>query len=337
MAVLAFPAGAYTQELGRDPQQELTQPEEIVVVGSHVAATNLDGLLPLLVMDRQAIERSGVATVGEAMQQLPMGNGGGFSDRDSLSSALGGTGVSFRGLGANAVLVLVNGRRVANYGFAHRTDTLVSFVDLNSIPLAAVERIEFLKDGASALYGSEAMAGVINIVLRENVSGVELQARVGVADDDGAEEQIFNMVLGAVGERTSAELIATYTNREQLHWRNRDISRTADHRERGGMDLRSNVATNFSSTLFTGTVWPDVTVDGECEGRGGTIAGIQDFEEMDSGFEATQVPASLAVTFGSSPPAIPNRFNRLTWGLACTTRTPKRRNRALSASGLWAF
>ena len=89
------------------------------------------------------------------------------------------------------MLVLVNGRRVANYGFAHRTDTLVSFVDLNSIPLAAVERIEFLKDGASALYGSEAMAGVINIVLRENVSGVELQARVGVADDDGAEEQIF--------------------------------------------------------------------------------------------------------------------------------------------------
>ena len=104
-------------------------------------------------MDRQAIERSGVSTVAEAMQQLPMGNAGSFSDRDSLSSALGGSGVSYRGLGANAVLVLVNGRRVANYGFVHgfRSDALVAFVDLNSIPLAAVERIEFLKDGATAL------------------------------------------------------------------------------------------------------------------------------------------------------------------------------------------
>ncbi len=204
-----LPAAVYAQDPVEEPGHELRQVEQLVVIGSRLAATDIRGLLPVLVMDRQAIERSGVNTVAEVMQQLPMGNAGSFSDRDSLSSALGGSGVSFRGLGANAVLVLVNGRRVVNYGFAHRTDTLVSFVDLNSIPLAAVERIEFLKDGATALYGSDAMAGVINVVLRENVSGVELQARVGVAEDEGAEERTLNGLFGWVGDRTSAELLVT--------------------------------------------------------------------------------------------------------------------------------
>ena len=275
MVLVVFPAVLNGQEPDQQPAPELQQVEELVVIGSHVATSDLDGLLPVLVMDRQAIERSGVNTVAETMQQLPMGNAGSFSDRDSLSSALGGSAVSFRGLGANAVLVLVNGRRVANYGFAYRSDTLVTFVDLNSIPLAAVERIEILKDGASALYGSDAMAGVINIVLRENISGVELQARVGVADDEGAEERTFNALFGWVGKRTSAELLTTYTQREQLLWRDRDIGKTADHREQGGLDLRSTAAVNgvFGGLMGTGGA--------ECEQRGGSVPGIQDFEELD--------------------------------------------------------
>ncbi len=134
MALVAFPAVLNGQEQDQKPEPELQQLEELVVIGSRLAATDIRGLLPVLVMDRQTIERSGVSTVAEAMQQLPMGNAGSFSDRDSLSSALGGSGVSYRGLGANAVLVLVNGRRVANYGFAYRSTTLVTFVDLNSIP-----------------------------------------------------------------------------------------------------------------------------------------------------------------------------------------------------------
>ncbi len=90
MALAALSVVAHAQEPDREP--ELQQPEELVVIGSRLAATNIRGLLPVLVMDRQAIERSGVSTVAEAMQQLPMGNAGSFSDRDSLSSALGGSG-----------------------------------------------------------------------------------------------------------------------------------------------------------------------------------------------------------------------------------------------------
>jgi len=150
--------------------EDTSQPIEMIeVVGSHIRGIDPEGLSPVLILDRPAIERTGVISVAEVLQQLPMNNAGTFNDRNALSSALGGTGISFRGLGANSTLILINGRRVTTYGFSQATEIggLVSFVDLNSIPIAAVERIEILKDGASALYGSDAMAGVINIVLRK--------------------------------------------------------------------------------------------------------------------------------------------------------------------------
>src|SRR5262245_11711449 len=183
-------------------------------------------MAPVLVLDRAAIEESGVITVADALQQLPMDNAGTINDRDALSSALGGAGISFRGMGASSTLVLINGRRAATYGFPHvgGFGNLVSFVDVNSIPIAAVDRIEVLKDGGSAIYGSDAMAGVVNIQLREGFSGTELEARAGAADASGAEERAFNALLGWKLPRTSVEVLASYTQREQLHWRDRAIS-----------------------------------------------------------------------------------------------------------------
>ena len=122
----------------------------------------------------------------------------------------------------------------------------MSFVDLNSIPVAAVERIEILKDGASALYGSDAMAGVINIVLRQDFTGTEFAVRVGSADGSGAEEQAFNALFGWATPRMNVEFIASYTKREQLSWSSRAISASANHEDQGGLDLRSLAAANFS-------------------------------------------------------------------------------------------
>jgi len=230
----------YAQE-----SEDTSQPiETIEVIGSHIRGIDPEGLSPVLVLDRPAIERTGVITVAEVLQQLPMNNAGAFNDRNALSSALGGTGISFRGLGANSTLILINGRRTTTYGFSQATESggLVSFVDLNSIPIAAVERIEILKDGASALYGSDAMAGVINIVLRKDFTGTELEVRVGTAADSGAEEQAFNALFGWATQRTSVEFIATYTKREQLSWSDRAISASANHEDQGGLDQRSLVA-----------------------------------------------------------------------------------------------
>ncbi|VUX55292.1 putative TonB-dependent receptor [uncultured Woeseiaceae bacterium] len=248
--------------------------DTILVVGSHLRGVDPEGMAPVLVLDRQAIERTGAISVAEVLQQLPMNNAGTFNDRNALSSALGGTGMSFRGLGANSVLLLINGRRATSYGFSHVTEFggYVSFVDLNSIPIAAVERIEILKDGASALYGSEAMAGVVNIVLRKNFTGTEFEIRLGAAADGGAEEQSFNAVFGWAMPRTHVEFIATYTKREQLSWSNRAISASANHEDQGGLDQRSLAAANFSID--------DVGNFGaECEERN-TAHDVSGFEEL---------------------------------------------------------
>lgn len=220
--------------------------ETIDVIGSHLGDVGLNGMSPVLTLDRAAIERSGAASVSEVLQQLPMDNAGTFNDRDALSSALGGASISLRGLGADSVLVLINGRRAASYGFPRATESggLVSFVDLSDIPLAAVERIEVLKDGASAIYGSDALAGVVNVVLRENFSGTSLQLRRGAARD-GAAEQGLSVLSGWTKPRTGFEVIATHNGRQQLAWRDRQLSATADRESQGGEDLRNLAAVNF--------------------------------------------------------------------------------------------
>jgi len=235
--------GCVWQVDAQEPEDTSQPIETIEVIGSHIRGIDPEGLSPVLILDRPAIERAGVSSVAEVLQQLPMNNAGTFNDRNALSSALGGTGISFRGLGANSTLILINGRRVTTYGFSQATEIggLVSFVDLNSIPIAAVERIEILKDGASALYGSDAMAGVINIVLRKDFTGTELEVRIGAAANSGAEEQAFNALFGWATPHTNVSLIATYTKREQLSWSDRVISASANHENRGGLDQRSLV------------------------------------------------------------------------------------------------
>jgi iron complex outermembrane receptor protein len=124
---------AQTQNAGNTPISEY-----VTVTGSHISRLDVAGAVPVVSITRDDIERSGVMTVGELLQQSPMDNGGTFNDTANNTFAAGGTGVSLRGLGANTVLVLINGRRATNYGFANRNATFTSFVDLNSIPLGIV-------------------------------------------------------------------------------------------------------------------------------------------------------------------------------------------------------
>ncbi|HEY5623214.1 MAG TPA: TonB-dependent receptor plug domain-containing protein, partial [Gammaproteobacteria bacterium] len=224
MSTLALATSAYSQD---EIEPQSAQLGRFTVTGSHISRLDFEGPTPVLTITRDAIERTGVMSVGELLTQLPMDNGGSFNDQANNSFAAGGTGVSFRGLGGNTVLVLVNGRRATNYGFANRFATFVSFVDLNSIPLGAVERIEILKDGASAIYGSDAIAGVINIILREDVDGTEVDIRIGQATDPGADEVAVNAVFGTTGANSSTTLFANYTSRDKMFLRDRELSQTA--------------------------------------------------------------------------------------------------------------
>jgi outer membrane receptor protein involved in Fe transport len=198
------------------------------------------------VLKREDIQNSGKTTVNELLQTLTVISGGSFSEATNAgnSFAPGTAAVSLRGLGANTTLVLLNGRRVANYGFAQNLND--AFVDLNAIPVSAIERIEVLKDGASAIYGSDAIAGVINVILRKDFQGVEVAASVGDSKDGGAGETRASIAAGygdLAKNRFNVMMTLDYYKRDKLNSQERDFSKSPDQRVRGagrgGLDFRS--------------------------------------------------------------------------------------------------
>lgn len=137
----------------------------VEVTGSRIKRAAAEGALPVTVVTRQQLEDSGAVTIAEFIRNSTFSSAGQFRPQ-SGSSAQSFAGANLRGLGSNRTLVLVDGRRVA------KAPNVGDAADMNSIPMAAVERIEILTDGASAVYGSEAIGGVINIILRKDFDGV---------------------------------------------------------------------------------------------------------------------------------------------------------------------
>ena len=167
-------APVFAQEAGAKPV------EEIYVTGSRIGrSSDFESPSPVASFNRDDLSKSGYSNLQQLMEKQPFTGNGTFSTRGNNqdSTANGAASISLRGLGADATLVLVNGRRVAISAFAESITT--NFVDINSIPVAAIERIEVLKDGASAVYGSDAVAGVVNIILRDDFDGFELSADGG--------------------------------------------------------------------------------------------------------------------------------------------------------------
>ena len=218
--------------------------EKIEVTGSNIKRVEAEGPAPVQIITRQDIERSGQTTVGEVLRNLPINSAASFDDNFTGSFARGSSGVSLRGLGQKSTLTLINGRRMANNPFAQNLQD--TFVDLNSIPLAAIERIEVLKDGASAIYGSDAIAGVVNIILRKDFTGLELGTGYGISSHhDGAEKRAS--IAGGWGEAGKDKFnivgVLDYFDRDTIWARDRNFSRTADQRRfQGGTDVRSTLS-----------------------------------------------------------------------------------------------
>ena len=171
-----------------------TKVERVEITGSSIKRVQSEGALPVQVITRAEIERTGVTTVEQLMQVLSV-NGNGMDNLASnadvaAGSNRGNNGISaanLRSQGANATLVLLNGRRVASHGLNG------GVVDLNSIPFAAIERIEVLKDGASSLYGTDAIGGVINFILRRDFTGVTVSGITDTTEQGGG-----NIVRGSI-------------------------------------------------------------------------------------------------------------------------------------------
>jgi iron complex outermembrane receptor protein len=182
-AALALATGAVAQTSTTSSSNDTKELQEIVVTGSMLHRTDTETPSPVTVLTELDIQRSGLTTVADVVRTLSADNSGTLPTAFGNAFAAGASGVALRGLTVNSTLVLIDGRRAAAYALAD--DGYRSFVDLNTIPLSAIERIEVLKDGASSIYGADAIAGVVNVILKKQYQGAEVTAEVGVGQHAG--------------------------------------------------------------------------------------------------------------------------------------------------------
>lgn len=237
------PAAANTEEQHASTRVGL---EEIVVTGSRLRLSDPEGPSPVTVFDRQRIDELGVTSVPDVLRYLPQQP---FS-RPDHHRADGAQFVELRGLGADTTLVLINGRRTVPSASSVQANAF----DLNSIPLAAVERVEVLSDSASAVYGADAVGGVVNIILKREIPDPVVDLHYGAAAG-GAEEKRVSLSAGHVGEGLRASLILDFLDRDALLGEERDLWRDQDYRRFGSVDWRSlnsnpgNITSRTSANL----------------------------------------------------------------------------------------
>lgn len=214
--------------------------ERLQVTGSRINRTDIEGASPITIIDRDLIDSSGYTNLQQLLERMPSAGVGTFSTRGNSqdSTANGGAAISLRGLGSDATLVLINGRRVAVSSFAEGVAN--SFVDINSIPVAAIERVEILKDGASAIYGSDAVAGVVNVILRSDYVGTELSASYGGTTGPSYDETNVSVVWGTGDMDNNTTIIFDYFNNGSIMGSEMGRFGTADQSPWGGNDLRSS-------------------------------------------------------------------------------------------------
>lgn len=213
--------------------------DEVTVTGTHLRGVTV-GPSPVLVLDRDALERSGQTTVAGALQALPQNFAGAANEATVLSATDTTTGNSFyaggvnlRGLGADATLVLVNGRRMGGSGLKG------NFADVSSLPASAVERVEVLLDGASALYGADAVGGVVNVILKRRFDGAESRVVVGDGTAGGPFELQASQTLGHAWETGSLLVALEHYERDNLTASARRYTASTDLRPLGGTDHRA--------------------------------------------------------------------------------------------------
>lgn len=244
IALMAQPVMA--QDVDED-NEVATDSQPIVVTGSRIERVNVDGPSPVQVFDEELIEARGASNIQDFLFQSNLAGPGIFSEAATLSQSSGSAFFDGRGFGTGYTLILLNGRRLPATPITGEQGT-----DLNMLPLAAVSRIEYLSDGASAIYGSDAISGVINIITKRDFDGLSLGGRVGIADEGDGMQYRVSGVWGTTMDRGSALVTAEFFHQDSIDAADRPYIASATAPESlGGADGRS-------PTGFPGS-WVDFT------------------------------------------------------------------------------
>jgi len=226
-ALLTVPVFAQTASGEADKMLKL---EEFSVVGSRIKRVDAETPSPVVRITQADLQTTGFSNVEDAIRAMPFNTAGTISPEGSGTGfASGSSTVNFRGLGNNNTLVLINGRRAVPSG-AGAFNGFQSVIDLRQIPTAAIESIEILKDGASAIYGSDAVAGVLNITLKRNFNGVGIDTSFGNTFGTDSQEVTAFLIAGASTDKTSITVTADYSHRNMLMNRDLGFSANADLR-----------------------------------------------------------------------------------------------------------
>lgn len=230
-ALAGFAWPAFAQQTTTE-DEEATELGRVEVTGSRIRRAGVEGAKPILRITREDIEASGLTSLGRLLQELSIsgsaintgfnssGNFGFPADGGGIGA--GSTQLNLRSLGSNRTLILVNGQRWVPGSSA---SGVPAAVDLNTIPLTAIETIEVLKDGASTVYGADAIAGVVNIITRKDFEGLEMNAYAGqfIDEDDGAQQQ-YDISFGQTSERSHIFFNASFTDQEDVEAGDRELS-----------------------------------------------------------------------------------------------------------------
>jgi iron complex outermembrane receptor protein len=245
------------------PDQKSKELQTIVVTGSAIPRIDTETPSPVTLISAQQIQRSGLTTISDVVRAISSDNSGSIPNAFDNGFAAGASGVALRGLTVNSTLVLIDGHRSANYAVSD--DGERSFTDLNTIPLAAVERIEVLKDGASSLYGADAIAGVVNIILKPSYRGVEATADVGTSQRGGGFTRKGSFTAGGGDLDTdhyNAYFSAEFQKDNSIGIGQRGFPyNTANLSSIGGPNLQGGQPSQSSGSIY-GTVTPGVLTPG---------------------------------------------------------------------------
>lgn len=198
----------------------------VPVTGTRLGRQLQDSPIAFTVVSRADLESSGVARLGEYLRELPEFGGNAVTDLIAFNESRGVSGFDLRGLGTGKTLILVNGRRATVN--ANAFDLITTYVDMNRFPTAFVERVEILKGGASAIYGADAVGGVVNILTRKQPSGGEVSMSYGNTFADDAAELTVNLSSGATRGRLGISVAVDYFERHAQAHRDRSFTRTAN-------------------------------------------------------------------------------------------------------------
>ena len=204
-------------------EQQAATLDRIEVTGSRIRRVDAENASPVVTIDRAAIEKTGKLTIGDLVQELPNIAGAATNPQVNNGGGTGASTIDLRGLGSQRTLVLINGRRVVHQGGND------GGADVNAIPASAVERIEVLTVGASSVYGSDAVAGVVNFIMRKDFEGLQASIDYGISSRDDGQRQGGSLTFGQVGDRGNIIAGVNYNKFDAISSGDRDYSKDATY------------------------------------------------------------------------------------------------------------